>query len=150
MQDNLPELRDIHLPDGVSAFPPAYGWWVILAVALLTGLLLYAAAIIRKKSKKLYALHLLKNIYCNNTIRSAVEMSAILRRICVYKYPDAAVLFGREWLDFLNAHCKSKLEGRPAQLLLDAPYIRPDAKGYKSADVIELRLFCQAWIGENL
>ena len=29
LQDNLPELRDIHLPDGVSAFPLAYGWWVI-------------------------------------------------------------------------------------------------------------------------
>ena len=30
MEQNLPELRDIHLPEGVSAFPPAYGWWVIL------------------------------------------------------------------------------------------------------------------------
>ena len=31
MQDNLPELRDIHLPESIPAFPPAYGWWVILA-----------------------------------------------------------------------------------------------------------------------
>ena len=29
-ENNLPELRDIHLPDGVSAFPPAYGWWIML------------------------------------------------------------------------------------------------------------------------
>lgn len=31
--DNLPELRDIHVPDGVSAFPPAYGWWVVWPVS---------------------------------------------------------------------------------------------------------------------
>ena len=34
LDNNLPELRDIHLPDGVSAFPPAYGWWVILATII--------------------------------------------------------------------------------------------------------------------
>ena len=35
--DNLPNLRDIHIPDGVSAFPPAYGWWVMLLALLLMG-----------------------------------------------------------------------------------------------------------------
>ena len=33
--DNLPELRDIHLPsDGVSIFPLAYGWWGLLLLAI--------------------------------------------------------------------------------------------------------------------
>ena len=27
---NLPEIHDIYIPDGVSMFPLAYGWWVIL------------------------------------------------------------------------------------------------------------------------
>ena len=30
--DNLPELRDIHLPStDISVFPLAYGWWLVLA-----------------------------------------------------------------------------------------------------------------------
>ncbi len=150
MQDNLPELRDIHLPDGVSAFPPAYGWWVILGGIVAVCLLLWIVAIVRKKSKKLYALHLLKKIYSANNVASAVEMSAILRRICVYKYQNAAALFGQEWIDFLNQHCKTKLQGNVADLLINAPYVPHDTKKYGADDVASLRLFCQKWIGENL
>ena len=57
--DNLPELRDIHLPDGVSAFPPAYGWWLILAAIILAVVLFEVFKILRQKSKKRYALLLL-------------------------------------------------------------------------------------------
>ena len=150
MQDNLPELRDIHLPDGVSAFPPAYGWWVILGGIIAVCLFLWIVAIIRKKSKKLYALHLLQKIYSANNMASAVEMSEILRRICVYKYQNAATLFGQEWIDFLNQHCKTKLQGNTAELLINAPYIPHNTKKYGADDVANLRLFCQKWIGENL
>lgn len=51
MEQNLPELRDIHLPEGVSAFPPAYGWWVILGGILLLLLLTELFLIVRRKSK---------------------------------------------------------------------------------------------------
>ena len=51
MEQNLPELRDIHLPDGVSPFPPAYGWWVILGSVLLLLVLTELFLIIRRKSK---------------------------------------------------------------------------------------------------
>lgn len=51
MEQNLPELRDIHLPEGVSAFPPASGWWVILGGILLLLLLTELFLIVRRKSK---------------------------------------------------------------------------------------------------
>lgn len=150
MPDNLPELRDIHLPEGVSAFPPAYGWWVLLGILIGMVLLYRLIKIVRLKSKKLYALRLLSEITCNNSMRSAASMSAILRRICVYKYPQAAVLNGRDWIKFLNAHSKTKLKGKTADLLLNAPYM-PEGEGkFEIADVVSLRLFCQKWIGENL
>ena len=58
--DNLPELRDIHVPDGVSAFPPAYGWWVVLAGVVALFLLAELFLILRRASKKLYARRLLQ------------------------------------------------------------------------------------------
>ncbi len=150
MNDNLPELRDIHLPEGVSAWPPAYGWWVIMAAVIGVLIAVYLVMLLRKKSKKLYALHLLRNIHCNNSLNSVVEMSAILRRICVFKYKEAAVLMGQDWLDFLNSHCKQQLEGKAADLLLNAPYMKAGKTKVDPGEVVKLKMFCQAWIGENL
>lgn len=150
MEQNLPELRDIHLPDGVSAFPPAYGWWVILGTILAVFLMAELIIFLRKKSKKLYALRLIKHVHNQNVVASALQMSEILRRICVYKYNSAATLFGKEWIEFLNRHSKVKLEGKAARLLVDAPYISQDTKTYGPDDVLALQAFCKSWIGENL
>ena len=149
--DNLPELRDIHLPDvDISWFPIAYGWWIILgtltAALILTELLLY----LRRKSKKRYALRLLQEIPNANVITAAGQMSEILRRICVFKYPQAAAMFGKEWLDFLNRHCKRPLEQSAAGLLLNAPYIPAESRTYTMQNLQTLRSFCTEWIGENL
>ena len=54
MEENLPELRDIHLPDGVSIWPPAYGWFVILLSIAAVFLLYELYRLWRRKSKKLY------------------------------------------------------------------------------------------------
>lgn len=148
--NNLPELRDIHLPEGVSAFPPAYGWWVILAALLGLIALVWLVLFLRRKSKKLYALYLLDNIRGSSSIAAAAEMSAILRRICVFKYKEAAALSGENWLKFLNAKTKQPLSGKAAELLLEAPYIPQESKCFAQSDVIRLRQFCQKWIGENL
>lgn len=150
MEQNLPELRDIHLPDGVSAFPPAYGWWVILGGLLLLAVLAELILIIRRKSKKRYALYLLEHIHRDNTVAAALQMSEILRRICVFKYKEAAALYGQPWLDFLNQHAKTKLEGAAAALLVEAPYMCPGSERYSPQDVEQLRNFSAGWIGENL
>lgn len=150
MPDNLPELRDIHLPEGVSAFPPAYGWWVILAAVVGAVVLYHLLRLLRRKSKKLYALRLLTKA-ADDSLKSAAQMSEILRRICVYKYPDAAVLPGREWVEFLNRHAKKiKLNRNAAELLLNAPYMPEANHEVAAADVAALRVFCRRWIGENL
>ncbi len=149
MQDNLPELRDIHLPEGVSFWPPAYGWWVLLAGIAVAAVLWTIIRRLIRRSRKKYALRLLAQCPLND-IYAAREISKILRRICVLKYKSAAALFGQAWLDFLNDHCKHKLYGNAATLLLNAPYIKPDSNDYNSNEVDELREFCRDWIGENL
>lgn len=150
MQDNLPELRDIHLPaEDISVFPLAYGWWVLAAAVIILVLVIRLLRLLWRKSRRRYALRLLDNAR-RPELSSAVKMSEILRRICVYKYPAAAALFGKDWLDFLNNRAKSKISGRAAQLLLDAPYIGADSKVYGREEIDALYLFCRGWIGENL
>ncbi len=150
MSDNLPELRDIHIPQDVSNFPLGYGWLVLLCT-ILGGIILYKLiriAII--KSRKLYALRLLKNIPLANIQKSASNMSEILRRICVYKYPEALVLSGNDWIAFVNSKSKAKLDGKTAELLANAPYMPKNSTTYNVEDLAKLKSFCIKWIGENL
>lgn len=150
MNDNLPELRDIHLPQGVSLFPVAYGWWLVLAGIILILLMIQFALYLRRYSKSRYALKLLRNISTANAVYAAEQMSEILRRICVFKYKGATTLLGKDWLDFLNAHSKQALDGRPAELLINAPYIQQDSQTYTPEDAKVLQEYCQKWIGDNL
>lgn len=150
MDNNLPELRDIHLPaESVSFWPLAWGWWLLaaLAAAAVAAVLLYG--LWRRKSKKLYALKLLSALD-GRAPAAAVKLSEILRRICVYKYPRASSLSGRQWIDFLNSRGRARLDDAAARLLLDAPYVNPRTSAYNPADFEKLRMFCRSWIGENL
>ena len=150
MQDNLPELRDIHSPvEDIPIFPLAYGWWIIIITIVVLLVVSVLGRFLWLKSKKRYALELLEKNYSSN-LSSAVKMSEILRRICVYKYPNAASVFGQEWIDFLNNHTHRKITGKTARLLLDAPYIHPNSKVYHEKDITDLYTFCRQWIGENL
>ena len=149
--DNLPELRDIHLPtEGVSVFPLAYGWWIVLFAILLLFVFIKFIIWIRKNSKKLYAKYLLEKNANGNSIQDAVSMSEILRRICLNRYPEAVSLVGNEWIDFINSKTQNKLSEKSSNLLKDAPYIPTDTKMYTEEDVKDLRIFCFEWIGENL
>ena len=103
-----------------------------------------------KKSKKRYALRLLKNITLHNIQKSASAMSEVLRRICVYKYPEASALSGKSWVDFLNSKTKNGLDTKTAQLLINAPYMPSNSKSYDAETLKNLKSFCLKWIGENL
>ena len=150
MQDNLPELRDIHLPDGVSFFPPAYGWWVILGCIIFLIASYHLIKTVIRKSKKLFALKALKNIDSGDVVDDAIKISELLRRICVYKYKEAITLFGKEWTEFLNNHCKEPIDDAASELLMNAPYISEKSNTYSSIDLDNLKKFAKVWIGENL
>ena len=52
--DPLAQLRDIHLPDTVSDWPPGPGWWVLALVLLLFGaaLVIWAVRRYRKNHRR--------------------------------------------------------------------------------------------------
>lgn len=149
--DNLPELRDIHLPtEGVSVFPLAHGWWVVLL--LLISLLVLARLFVwvKRTSARIYARKLLAPLQQENNMAAAVKMSELLRRVCVQKYPAAVSLYGREWIDFLNARSKLKLDDKTAELLQNAPFMPHNTPKYQEKDLQNLWRFCYEWIGANL
>ena len=151
MTDNLPDLRDIHLPtEGISAWPPAGGWWALL-LAIVLGIVLFKLMHwLRAKSAKLYAQHLLKNIEGQNDLAAAVKMSEILRRVCRHKYPEAVALSGQEWIDFLNEKSARKLDEKTAVLLQYAPFMPENEADFAMAEMRKLWHFCFEWIGANL
>jgi len=150
MTDNLPELRDIHLPEGVSFWPPAYGWYVIIIAIVLAFVIRRYYRLWRLKSRKLYAVRLLENLDGSNIVTAATQISEILRRVCVYRYPQAVALNGTAWLEFIKAHGSQKISPETAELLQNAPYLNPKTAKYKPQDLEKLIGFAKDWIGENL
>lgn len=146
--DNLPLLKDIHLPDPIWWFPMGYGWYFVILIPIVVYFAYQLSKYLYAKSKKYYALSLL-NKATKNDIQSIIKISEILRRVCLYKYKSAVSLFGNEWIKFLNDHCKIKINGQAAELLVYAPYVQ-NHKLYDKEIYRVIRNYVKAWIGENL
>ena len=148
--NNIPEIRDIHIPQGVSIYPLAYGWWVMLFVGILSIVGTWFIFWAIKKSKKYYALKTLNNIQVSAIVSSAIEMSELLRRICNVKYKDASSLYGKEWSEFLVNKTDFKISEKALRLLIFAPFMDINSNEYSIEDAQELKDFCKNWIGANL
>ena len=124
-------LRDIHLPDAVSWWPPAPGWWVsaILLLIIIVGSGLFIRMIIAPsiiKSAKVEIEHII-SLYGthDDQLRLVQDLSIALRRIGISYLPrdHAAGVLGRAWYDELNRLTKKQpLSDEVIQILLAAPY----------------------------
>jgi len=103
-------LRDIHLPGAVSWWPPAPGWWVLLALVVL--LIAIAAYLVRRYQRQAIYREAHASL---ETIRTQWErtgnqsqlldaLSILLRRLGISLYPRAEIagLTGIAWLDWLD------------------------------------------------
>lgn len=151
--DTLP-LRDIHLPDPISWWPPAPGWWLLLGLLLVLVALsflfshLWRRGRLRREARAV--LEQIQNRYAQqgDGQQLAVDLSVLLRRIAISRYPQAEVagLTDAEWLGFLDQGiAQSKVSNGFSQgvgrVLVEAPY-RPDMK----IDAEDLLLLCQSWV----
>lgn len=130
MDDTLP-LRDIHLPDPVSWFPPAIGWWLLLAGLLLLGWLVHwlikrarQPRLQQRAKRELEAViegYLLQGDK-QDFIR---QLSIALKRIGMSYFERAQVAgaSGTPWLHRLNGLVeRGRLSEQHLQLLATAPY----------------------------
>ena len=70
---NLPQFRDIQIPDGVSFFPIAYGWWVLLLATILLFISVKFFINFWKTRKKYYSLKKLEAISTENPIQAGMD-----------------------------------------------------------------------------
>jgi len=151
--DPLAQLRDIHLPPWPTVWPPAPGWWVLAVLAVCLGALLIRVAVryYRRRQRQrriIAALYQARDNYAAyDTPRFAAEVSMLLRRVALHRFPrqQVASLIGTDWLEFLD---QTGGEGRfrqgPGQALAEGVYapqvdLEPDA----------LTALAQDWVRKN-
>lgn len=148
-------LRDLHLPDPVGWWPPAPGWWVLLALAAIAAvwLTLRWLEARRRQAPRRFALRRFKALcreYAKDGdgVRLSRELSALLRRTMLAYAPraDVAGLTGERWLEFLDRGLdRPHFRDGDGRALLDWPYRRPDTRIDRSdvaalVDAVRLRL----------
>ncbi|MDX1519404.1 MAG: DUF4381 domain-containing protein, partial [Gammaproteobacteria bacterium] len=130
--EDLP-LRDIHLPDAVSWWPPAPGWWLLLLLICL--LIISVAWLIHRRRSRVRsplvdARELLRKIrdeHANDPDpqRLVRDLSALLRRTAVSmdSRADVASITGEAWLTYLDAYVQDReFSQGVGRILADGPY----------------------------
>ena len=128
---NADTLRDIHLPDAVSWWPPAIGWWILVVLFFLA--IYFIPKLYRHFTFK--PLNKVANIAFqqvindfqkhNNAAQLIQETSKLLRQICM-SYTgreSSAQLTGDNWIASLNAlTSEDYFSSDVSQLIISAPY----------------------------
>lgn len=147
-QDPLAQLKDIHLPEAISAWPPAPGWW-ILAVMLLSLLIWGCIWFIQRHKQNRYRQQALLELQQLNDQGTALtNINALLKRVALVAYPDQQVasLNGEQWVSFLHRCCPQVTDGSFA-LLAQGPYQDPGK--ISDSDIKTLQNHCSTWIKKH-
>ncbi|MDD5215946.1 MAG: DUF4381 domain-containing protein [Methylococcales bacterium] len=120
-------LRDIHFPDAISWFPPAFGWWLlIIFVPIISYFLIALLQKIFKKTALKEAQKLLQQLQNNDALsplEKVSELSVLLRRVSISRDEKLGGLTGRAWLDYLDSTLKdAPFKNGIGRCLVDAPY----------------------------
>ena len=155
------QLRDIHLPEPISWWPPAPGWWLLLALIALAVLTLLLSRKLRARRRLEAELRSeieqelagIRQRYRENSnaVMLARDLSELLRRASISYYPmdHIAGLTGDDWLHFLSrTHARERPElsfrSAIARNLLVAPYMDDTAQIEQDSELL-IKL-CESWL----
>jgi hypothetical protein len=109
--DPLQQLKEIHLPNGVSMFPLAPIWYVFMVLLLSTTIIFIIWVIHKKRKQRQIAsiYKMLDTIETQNSDDILSQTSILIKRVAIMKYAPQKphTLFGEEWLMFLDATGKT-------------------------------------------
>lgn len=147
MKPDFSELRDIHLPEPVSWWPPAPGWWLAMVVTAAVVALVWSVYRWHRQSRwRRGALAALAQASASSPDVLPGHISILLRRIAISRFPrhEVAGLTGEDWLAFLDRTLDDGQAFRSGagRVLTYGPYRRPEAP----MDSSELIALCERWI----
>lgn len=159
--DPLAELRDWHLPEPVSWWPPAPGWWLLagLALAVLLSMLVWWRRRRREGAAERAALDELGALRAQlgrglDDQAVAAAVSVLLRRLALRRFPRERVagLSGASWAAFLDeTGGGGGFSHGPGRLLGDLPYRAPGTRSgpAPNPDLGALADLAERWIRAN-
>lgn len=105
-------LADIHLPDVPGMWPLAWGWWVILTLALI-GIAYLAREVIKHQRKNLARREALQRLAELKSPDDFNQLNLLLRQVAMSYHcrEHVAGLTGQSWLLFLDQHLEEKDRG---------------------------------------
>lgn len=146
-------LRDIHLPAAIGWWPPAPGWWILLAVLCAAS----AFALWRYRSHfreraALRALRRAREALDSGEIpvECVQRISMVVRRFAmsVAAGEPVAGLTGERWLRFLDSRWdRNAFAEGTGRLMIYGPYAPPERVGRD--DVGALNDLCIEWISSQ-
>jgi len=153
--DPLAQLRDIHAPAEISAWPPGPGWWLllILVLALVLTLAWWLRRAWREGAWRRQALKELDQAHrdwetSGNTSEFMYSLSAILKRAAMHQAPGNGVarLNGDDWDHFLDSRWRQPPE-RGFSALQFADRVHRPQSGNGAID--ELHSLGQNWLRQQ-
>ncbi|GJL56122.1 MAG: hypothetical protein NPIRA02_32540 [Nitrospirales bacterium] len=152
--DPLEQLRDLHMPDPVSVWPPVFGWWIVLLFAIIcVAIGLWIKRYRQATAPRRVALAALIDLHTSfnetqDITKLMAGLSQLIRRYALVCFgrQNVAGLTGAAWLTFLDERGKSPLfsSERIQQALTAVPY---GSQG--SVDAEEMVTLVKRWIKQT-
>lgn len=158
LQQALKELHHNHLPDPVTWWPPAPGWWlaalIVLAGAGFASALLYRHHIsnrYRRAALREYKRIVLAQERHKNNQALISSFNRLLKQVALSIWPreTVAALHGNKWLDFLDkTSCSNDFTTGPGQVFGDERFA-PDGYTLNPAETDQLQRLVERWIRKH-
>lgn len=140
-------LRDLHLPEAVSWWPLAPGWWVLIGVAVV-GLVYLLRMYLRSRARGAARRHAMRQLDAltaefeqhHDAVAFSSGMSELLRRTMLAYAPrkEVAGLTGDAWLAWLDRDLdRPRFQTATGKKLLELPYRRPD-ENVSAMDLVDV------------
>ena len=152
--DPLAQLRDIHLPEPVSIWPLAPGWWILLTLLLAAalGAFLWWRNYRRKTAYRRLAIEELEQAFQGRQKSSeenfVMQCQNILKRAALHSYPaePIAAMNGKTWSQWLAQQVPDKYTVDFAVLGEGLYKANTTSNHQETAAQQTLYKDCQAWL----